>query len=107
MRTKVAATKIIGSTWRYRGTKHPRIAGERVIIKAVRRFDHVDGDTVTLKDDALIQSLRKGDKVEVAQVVEGEGGPDRESVVVEDANPEDLEPLGPATTATPTLGRRW
>lgn len=108
MRTKVHAKAIIGSTWRYRGTKHSRIAGERVVIKAVRRFDHVDGDTVTLKDDGLIQSLRKGDKIEVAQVVDGENGNDRESYSVDDASPEDLEPLEPpAATERRSFGRRW
>jgi len=107
IRTNVEATRIIGSTWRYRGTKHPRVAGDKVVIKAVHRHDPVDGDVVTLRDDALIQALRKGDKVEVAQLVEGEGGRERESVVVEDASPEDLEPLPAEPDGKPMLGRRW
>lgn len=82
------------------------MAGEKVVVKSVRRFDHVDGDTVTLRDDGLIQALRKGDKLEVV-VASEVAGFERESEIETLADPEDLEPLADEPTERPTLGRRW
>ena len=101
--------KVIGSVRVYRGTKLPKLTGERVVVLSVRRYDEVDEETVVLKDDDLIQALRPTDRVEIAPVMIAGDDSERPSGAVAETSPGELGPPEPerAAETEPSFGRRW
>jgi len=78
---------IINSIRLYRGTGIPGMTGWRVVVLAVLRGDE------TLKDDAQIGDLIRGDRLDVAAIITEPDGTERVSWSTADARPDELEPV--------------
>ena len=78
---------IINSIRLYRGTGIPGMTGWRVVVLSVHRGDE------TLKDDAQIGELIRGDRLDVAAIITEPDGTERVSWSTADARPDELGPV--------------